>query len=377
MAFEQDIQSLNRQEILTNKDQYKDVSNKYNINVYQYPEDLGSAELSHYILFNINVRGKSFLKKNGSGKLGNEKYVATVVRGEDSAQISTDNLARAGRASGVLVGAAAGAAVPGIVDQVKGFFTNKQEKTGSSKGTSKGATVAGAVIGGLAGTALSFTEMLEPDKTYRISDTIALYTDAPPTVKYNAQYSNKDLGTLAQLVGGVSSVDSFVKSATSPETLGALGMQLAKVPQMVGLGAPADIIGAAAKVAINPFKEVLFESIDFRTFGFKYRFFPKSLDESNEINEIIKRFKFHMHPDISDNKLFMIYPSEFEIGYYFQGQRNKYFHKFKPCVLENMEVSYGGDSFSTFKNGYPTEVNMSLTFRETEILTKQQIKNGY
>jgi hypothetical protein len=157
----------------------------------------------------------------------------------------------------------------------------------------------------------------------------------------------------------------------------ALGMQLDKVPQLVGLGAPADILGAATKVAINPFKEVLFESIDFRSFAFKYRFFPKSLDESNKVFEIIKRFKFHMHPDLSDNRLFMIYPSEFEIGYYFEGKQNKYFHKFKPCVLESLDVTYGSDNFASFKDGHPTEINMNLTFRETEILTKQQIKDGY
>ena len=89
-----------------------------------------------------------------------------------------------------------------------------------------------------------------------------------------------------------------------------------------------------------------------------------------------------MHPELSANKLFFIYPSEFQITYHFGDRENNknnkgYYHKFKPCVLETMDVSYGGDQFSSFVDGNPTEINLSLSFRETEILTKQQIAQGY
>jgi hypothetical protein len=84
-----------------------------------------------------------------------------------------------------------------------------------------------------------------------------------------------------------------------------------------------------------------------------------------------------MHPELSTNKLFFIYPSEFEISYIFEGKENEYFHKFKPCVLESMDVTYGGEQYSSFTDGKPTEVNLSLTFKETEILTKSQVKVGY
>jgi hypothetical protein len=160
------------------------------------------------------------------------------------------------------------------------------------------------------------------------------------------------------------------------ETGAALLTKFAQIPQIAGVNT-ADIVGASAKVALNPFKEVLFEAIDFRAFNFKYRFFPKSVEEANAVEEIIKRFKFHMHPELSTNKLFFIYPSEFEIAYYFKNNENKYFHKFKPCVLESMDVTYGGEQFSSFYDGKPTEINVTLTFRETEILTKEQIKQGY
>jgi hypothetical protein len=42
-----------------------------------------------------------------------------------------------------------------------------------------------------------------------------------------------------------------------------------------------------------------------------------------------------------------------------------------------MDVNYGGEQFSSFRDGAPTEINMSLTFRELEILTKKMVQEGY
>jgi len=340
----------------------------YGISQFQYPDDLGNEDLKHYVLFNINVRGKSKLT------LGNETRSTVPVVRRDSAQLSEEQLATLRTPAIVAGSAGAGAAAAGLASAFKASLVGKNQSTGSTsvlQPTALGA-VGGAIFG--AGVA-AFSDILKPDQSFRISDVIALYVDGPPTVRYAAQYSNKELGTLAGLAaGGDSAVSSIADRAS--EGAGALAMKFSQIPQLAGVNTQ-DIIGASAKVALNPFKEVLFEAIDFRSFAFKYRFFPKSQKEADTVNEIIKRFKFHMHPELSTNKLFFIYPSEFEITYYFGGRENEYFHKLKPCVLESMDVTYGGEQFSSFSDGKPTEVNVSLTFRETEILTKQQIINGY
>lgn len=349
-------------DIATNQDKYKSTTNKWNLNLIQYPENLGSSDAKQFVLFNINVRGKSQYNK--------ENRIAEVRR-EDSAQLSEEELARASKVSSVASGALAGAAIPSLVANFSSSAVSRTLTTGASGKIAKGVGIVG---GGIAGGVVSSMGLLKPDTSYRISDAIALYISEPPSVKYNAQYSNKDLGTLAGLVGGISGVNSVMSG--EGEGAQALLMQFAKVPSMLGVNAQ-DIIGASAKVALNPFKEVLFESIDFRSFAFKYRFMPKSETESKAVFDIIQQFKFHMHPELSENKLFFIYPSEFEISYFYEQTENKYFHKFKPCVLESLDVNYGGEQYSSFKGGNPTEINLSLVFRETEILTKQQIKNGY
>jgi hypothetical protein len=344
----------------------------FSIEVLQFPDYLGTKELNQYVLFNINVRGKSEIK------LGNEKRIAVVNR-ENTAQQTEKQLSAASTASLGVGGAVLGGAVSQIFTAMA---RNKRAKSGIpqdslAKSQDTKTTVIGTGVGALTGAALSATKLFSPDTSYRISDAIALYINEPPQVKYSALYDNKELGTLAGLVGGISTGAIL---GTSGEAAQAAVMEAAKIPQSMGLGLGGDAksaISASSKVTINPFKEVLFTGIDFRSFQFKYRFMPKSKQEADQVKAIIDRFKFHMHPELSENKLFFIYPSEFEISYIYEGKGNQYFHKFKPCVLETMDVTYGGEQYSSFTDGNPTEINLSLLFRETEILTKQQVKAGY
>ena len=337
--------------------------NKFKVDITQYPSDLQTADnLQHYVLFNINVRGKS--------KFNEKKVLFETKRDPNSANLTTDQLASpALRATTyAAAGAAAGVAVTSLVS---GAATAIGKTGSTSKVVSK---VAGGVSGVAVGVSMATSDILKKDTTYRISDAIALYVDGPPTVKYSMNYANKELGTLLGVLSG-SVFDS--KGNSNGETGAALGASLAKLPGAFGAADVGSALSASSGTSLNPFKETVFESVDFRSFAFKYKFFPKNKKESDDVYNIIKTFKFHMHPEMSEGKLFFIYPSEFNITYYFGDAENGYFHKFATCALENMDVSYGGEQFSSFRDGSPTEINMSLTFRELEILTKNMIQDGY
>jgi hypothetical protein len=190
-------------------------------------------------------------------------------------------------------------------------------------------------------------------------------------------YANKELGTLLGVLSGSVIDGTGSIGAGSVEAGAAMGASLAKLPGAFGAADIASALSVSTGTALNPFRETVFESVDFRSFAFKYKFYPKNKRESDDVHKIIETFKFHMHPEMSAGKLFFIYPSEFNITYYFGNDENGYFHRFATCVLENMDVSYGGEQFSSFRDGSPTEINMSLTFRELEILTKNMISEGY
>ena len=344
--------------------------NKYKVNITQYPSDLQTAKnLQHYVLFNINIRGKS--------KFNQDKAQFEVKRNPDAANLTQDQLASPALrgVTAAAAGAAAGIAVSSLAKSFSKAFNltgGKSPGNITEAGVNLAANSLGAAAAGTVGASILGTDILKPDTTFRISDAIALYVDGPPTVKYSMNYTNKDLGALVgALAGGIETLKNPGESGA------AVGASLAKLPGAFGAAEVDSALSASTGTSLNPFKETIFESVDFRSFAFKYKFYPKNKKESADVFKIIETFKFHMHPEMSDGNLFFIYPSEFNITYYFGEQRNSYFHKFTTCVLESMDVSYGGEQFSSFRNGEPTEINVSLTFRELEVLTKKMINQGY
>jgi len=345
---------------------------KYVIKSHTYPSDLGSQDLQHYVLFNINVRGKSSI--NGSGKLF-EVTRAESSGGMTSEQLGTSSVVGAGVA-GATLGWFSVNSLNKAPSPAPGAPIPTREQAIAANLAKFGVGAVGAIAGGAAAAAIvSQNNLLKPDTTHRISDAIALYVDGPPTVRYNMNYATKDLGSLMGLLSG--SVFDQSASAAAGEALAQVAINMAKIPGAFGAADLQSTISKASGTALNPFKEVVFESVDFRTFNFKYKFFPKNAGESQAVQNIITLFKIHMHPELSAGRLFFIAPSEFQITYYFNSAPNRYFHKFRPCALESMDVSYGGEQFTAFKNGNPTEINMTLTFRELEILTRASIKEGY
>lgn len=342
-------------------------NSKFAISTTTFPSNLASSDLKHYVNFQINVRGKS--------KYNTDNRSATPVnRNPDAAGLTNEQMGQAATAGGALAGVGAALALKSLV----GSFYKRVETTGGQSKVSAG-TIAAAAAGAVAGGAfVNASNLFKPDQSHRITDSIALHLDSPPTVRYSMNYANKDLGTLAGIVSG-SAFDTQGKLAGIGETTAAVGAAFAKLPGAFGTMDAQSAISASSKTSLNPFREVIFESVDFRSFNFKYKFMPKNNQEVEAVKRIIDVFKFHMHPEMSDGKLFFIYPSEFQITYCFgDGEKeNPYFHKFAPCALENMEVTYGGEQFSSFANGAPVEVNLSLTFKELEILTKPMILEGY
>ena len=108
---------------------------------------------------------------------------------------------------------------------------------------------------------------------------------------------------------------------------------------------------------------------------------------ANEIKNIVDAFKMNMLPEGLENssggftgKNLKI-PNTFDIKYMYIGKENEYLHKISPCVLESMNVSYGGERFKSFdgnsKGAPPVETTMTLNFKEMELITKQRAQEGF
>jgi hypothetical protein len=173
-----------------------------------------------------------------------------------------------------------------------------------------------------------------------------------------------------------------MKGQPTQELAMVAGLSIAQLP-----GAVASLFGGDIKFsdamqagiaqAPNPFREQIFRNVQNREFTFKYKFLPRSETEARNVRQIIQEFKLHMHPEMSTGGLFYIYPSTFDIVYYFNSHENTNLNKISTCVLEDLAVDYGGQGFNTFDDGMPTEINLSLKFRELEVLTRERIEKGY
>lgn len=136
--------------------------------------------------------------------------------------------------------------------------------------------------------------------------------------------------------------------------------------------------GAAFGFAMNPQLLVLFRGIGFRSFQYEFYFTPKNAAEAESVRNIIKAFRFHSHPEtMLGYGAFYIAPSTFDIEFMHKGSLNKNIHKVKTCVLKHYDVDYAPFGWSTYTDGMPIQTRLTLQFQETEIITKEQIEEGF
>jgi hypothetical protein len=131
--------------------------------------------------------------------------------------------------------------------------------------------------------------------------------------------------------------------------------------------------------AITPKIEVMFNGIGRRNFSYEFNFIPKSRQEADVVKRIVYQFKYHMASDFIENtgNREMEIPSTFDIQYQYLDNRNKSLNRISTCVLESVDVAYGGDRFQAYPDGVPQQTKLSLKFKEMEIITKSRISEGY
>jgi hypothetical protein len=123
----------------------------------------------------------------------------------------------------------------------------------------------------------------------------------------------------------------------------------------------------------NSSAELLFKNVDFRTFEFSYMFAPKSSAEARNVMNIIRMFKHHMLPEFKDSAKFLyIFPSEFTVRYYKGSDENKFIERQLTSVLTSVRINYTpNDQFSAFEDGMPQQIQMTLSFKELGLPTKE------
>lgn len=342
-----------------------------------YPVDLESYENgvnpygSSYVQFNINVHQDSKLIQGGGASLASD---VPVNRNAGDSIVSKNITPLATLTAAGVAGAVAGTKI------VQRVLPNP---LGSLIGAGMGAA-AGAGAAAIIGTGTAAYKQLKA--------TIALHMPVDLSIKYKADWKDADTAMMAGVLQGASMAGTSVQefaynmfsgtktTSQTQQSFGDLGAGMLGNAALTAGGPLADVLSKVSGVAANPKKELLFKNMDFRTFAFTYDFHSRSPSETQSIHEIIKTFKYHMHPEFKTGtaNFLYIYPSEFEISYFLGSKQNEYIHKHTSCVLVDMDIKYTPHGqFVSHTDGSPVTIRVVLTFKELAILTKEKIEEGY
>lgn len=337
--------------------------NEYKFSSFNYP--LKIENLSHAMLFNINVQDGRIANRTGDLTSGRE-------------QIS------------------------------EGEFQITQSRQQRIQKETRGILSGVPVIGD---TRIGLTRY-----TKRIKRAISLYVPETLVFDDSQEYKTPSLTKEFGLAGAA------IASAASenPRTAAALGIAgivgALLFPQtgraiVSGLGLlnkaqkeATQTLSTAASImgfAVNPVIEVLYSSPKLRKFRFDFVFAPTSQQEADMVWQIIYEFRRHAAPEILAAGTLFLPPSEFEITFLRKtmtesstvasqigGQiggsgssgsfvENTNMPRISTCVLTDITTDYSPQAFVTFRDGMPVQIRMTLQFLEMDILTRESIDRGY
>jgi hypothetical protein len=163
-----------------------------------------------------------------------------------------------------------------------------------------------------------------------------------------------------------------------------------KILENTGFENATEIIDRANRNTINQRVEVLFKNVEFRTHTFNYTFMPRSSREADSLRDILSIFKLGMLPGFAAQTLssgtvpdvLFSFPYEWEIKFSPNHAKNTF--QIQNSVLKDLQIDYAtAGHVAFFKDGHPVSTTVTMTFRETVLLTRDQYsqqineKNGF
>jgi len=260
------------------------------------------------------------------------------------------------------------------------FFINQQE---NSQVDFSG----GVVPEGSGNRTEATTLQVKRAPTKRLAQAIALYMPAQIELQHQANFGEAEIG--AAVAGAGAALSAMNAETSKTEMAKALGLSavenagdalglaaLDALDATVAPGARAALEISRGKITNNR-TEMQFEGVQRRDFSFSFKMLPTSPEEAQTIQEIVTLFRFHSMPEIDDSEgsdgRTMIPPSTFDIEYH----PNKHLHKISTSILTSVSVKFGGERTQFFVDDQPVETELSLSFKELEIITKKRILDGF
>ena len=180
----------------------------------------------------------------------------------------------------------------------------------------------------------------------------------------------------------VNAVKAF-KETAGIATVGVIKEGAKSAANLVGLNEIAQTTQRIVGRAVNPHLEILFKGVGLREFSYTFKFIPKNEKEVEQVHKIIKTFRRHAHPTFDKITAggYFVVPSQFELHYMYKGVENPWYNRVGDLVCTGVSVNYGPTEQQTFRPvgeaPPPIEIDMTVNFTETEIVTKEKVDAGF
>lgn len=347
----------------------------YDFRFPSYVNDVGQpgvASQRPYIDFIIEqYNGSQFTKSEG---LMSE--LATMVTRPESMQAFGEIASQIGLGGAMGVNLSEGEEGP-VLPKGAAFGNMMQDVWSSAKGFMKGAKGTVADIQNYAQTPSSKKAGSMGKGAIEFKGKIRLYLPHSIQEQFAATWAEEDVSLAgAMAIGGIDAM-ADVANHMGTEGKRVLGDLLGGADVLAN-PALANILMRQDGMALNNHLEAFFKGVGFRKFSYTFQLSPKTPKEAQEIQQIVKAFKVAASPALATPGeyygRFFKYPNQFNISYWNSGQT----HQLSKCVLESISVNYSaGQSNMTFRDNRPLQTDLTLNFKELEIMHKQKFLDGY
>ena len=145
----------------------------------------------------------------------------------------------------------------------------------------------------------------------------------------------------------------------------------------VAVGLPKSLatgVEASLGAIYNPVLAATFKGVPLRGHSFNWKLIPRNAQESANLNEIVRKIRHAMHPDLTglqDSGGFILeYPNIVTPVLLMPDNDQNIFYK--PGLITNFKVSHGKDQKAFFgSTGNPVVYDLQLDYTELDIITKE------
>lgn len=305
-------------------------------NVLTYPEELGNKRYPHYILFYINAQSKSALIQNPTPGVNTRAGAGTRTAGQGLTQDPN---------------------VINFADAVTKDVVNN--------------AIVNAVTFGTAKDALAISTQK------RLSVALALPMPINVTFNSSADFQMLSSGMIGSILKDFAAGDAAVAGQDF------LKKMISDTPQfLTGSEEVGKIVNKMLGIVTNDRREQAFKGMDTRTFQFSWLLIPRTQQESKAIHDIIKFFRYNMHPEVDEHfssGMNLIIPNEVDIEFHNGSKEMEGIQKISTCLIQdvNVDVTPLGKWIAFDGTDNPVATQLTITFKEIEPLTRQMIVKGY